>query len=161
MLNVSLCTLYVLLLLPLQIHVLLYFIRPHLCISLCLSFVQSSRASVLVCDLQSVRTDRGAVSSVYHHHRLQERRWRHCTRNRNTTFTTKLRISEKIHVMHKLPMPSSRRELLIRLSFHLSYLFYLSLNGKMRFISDFVSFQFSLKVAPVNEGEIHIERMDK
>ena len=72
-----------------------------------------------------------------------------------------LRISEKIHVMHKLPMPSSRRELLIRLSFHLSYLFYLSLNGKMRFISDFVSFQFSLKVAPVNEGEIHIERMDK
>ena len=90
-----------------------------------------------------------------------ERRWRHCTRNRNTTFTTVLRISEKIHVMRKLPMPSSRRELLIRLSFHLSYLFYLSLNGKMKFISDFVSFQFSLKVAPVNEGEIHIERMDK
>ena len=120
MLNVSLCTLYVLLLLPLQIHVLLYFIRPHLCISLCLSIVQSSRASVLVCDLQSVRTDRGAVSSVYHHHRLQERRWRHCTRNRNTTFTTVLRISEKIHVMRKLPMPSSRRELLIHLSFPIS-----------------------------------------
>ena len=49
-----------------------------------------------------------------------ERRWRHCTRNRNTTFTTVLRISEKIHVMRKLLIPSSRRELLIRLSFHIS-----------------------------------------
>ena len=49
-----------------------------------------------------------------------ERRWRHCTRNRNTTFTTVLRISEKIHVMRKLPMPSSRRELLIHLSFPIS-----------------------------------------
>ena len=54
----------VLLLLPLQIHVLLYFIRPHLCISLCLSIVQSSRASVLVSDLQSARTGCGAVSTV-------------------------------------------------------------------------------------------------
>ena len=58
--------LYVLLSLPLQIHVFLYFMHPHLCISLCISVVQSSRASVLVCDLQSVRTDRGAVSTVYH-----------------------------------------------------------------------------------------------
>ena len=40
-------------------------------------------------------------------------------------------------------------------------MFYLSLDGKMKFISDFVSFQFSLKVASVNEGEIHMERMDK
>ena len=49
-----------------------------------------------------------------------ERRWRHCTRNRNTTFTTVLRISEKIHVMRKPLIPSSRRELLIHLSFHIS-----------------------------------------
>ena len=52
-----------------------------------------------------------------------ERRWRHCTRNRNTTFTTVLRISEKIHVMRKLLIPSSRRELLIHLSFHMSSFF--------------------------------------
>ena len=52
-----------------------------------------------------------------------ERRWRHCTRNRNTTFTTVLRISKKIHVMRKLPMPCSRRELLIHLSFHMSSFF--------------------------------------
>ena len=31
----------------------------------------------------------------------------------------------------------------------------------MKMIFDFVSFQFSLNVAPVNAGEIHIELVDK
>ena len=79
-----------------------------------------------------------------------ERRWRHCTRNRNTTFTTVLRISEKIHVMRKLPMPCSRRELLIHLSFHISS-FYLSWNGKMKMIFDFVSLLISAFHGPLAE----------
>ena len=119
MLNVSLCTLYVLLLLPLQIHVLLYFIRPHLCISLCLSIVHSSRASVLVCDLQSARTGCGAVS-LSSTTGCREKMAALYTQQEHNIHHSVLRISEKIHVMRKLPMPSSRRELLIHLSLPIS-----------------------------------------
>ena len=160
MLNVSLCTLYVFYCCCLCRYMYCFTLFVHICV-FHFAFLLFSQAEhpfwLATCNLLG----QAVVPCLCLAPPAVERRWRHCTRNRNTTFTTVLRISEKIHVMRKLPMPSSRRELLIRLSFHLSHLFYLSLNGKMKFISDFVSFQFSLKVAPVNEGEIHIERMDK
>ena len=62
-----------------------------------------------------------------------ERRWRHCTRNRNTTFTTVLRISEKIHVMRKLSNSKFQKGTLDSLV--IPYLIFLAPQGALVVVS--------------------------